>query len=218
MKTNKQTQNEQFVKESLILKGVASNILAMQLPKFDNLVEMLGSFDYTLKITPKLFESENSVVAFFQKYKEIKFAFSEFEYNLGQKNNAYAPICVFSGILKKIVLCENIISYYSNEQESNENYSKRVVDFDKNDARYLRIIDYFSERRNVLAPNPPIFTYEDRTYSIGEQEFKSENELFEFFYKFDSDTFFVYQFKIYNDNSIRLRYCKENMTIKYNQI
>jgi hypothetical protein len=207
MKTNKQTTSEQFLKESLILKGVATNVLAMQFPKFENLIEMFDSFDYTLKINPKLFESENSVFAFFQKYKEIKFAFSEFEYNLGQRNSAYAPICVFSGILKKIVLCENIISYYSNEQESNESYHKQTVNFDKNDARYLRIIDFLSERRNVLAPNLPIFSYEDKTYSIGEQEFKNENELYEYFYHTGSNTIFVYQIKIHNDNSITVRNC-----------
>ena len=46
MKTNEQTQNEQFVKESLILKGVANSLLSMQFPKFKNLIEMLEHFDY----------------------------------------------------------------------------------------------------------------------------------------------------------------------------
>ena len=63
--------------------------------------------------------------------------------------------------------------------------------------------------QNVLTPNLPIFQYDNKTYSIGEQEFKDEFELYEFFRKFHLDKFFVYQFRIYNDNTIKLRYCKE---------
>jgi N-acetyl-anhydromuramyl-L-alanine amidase AmpD len=80
METNEQAKNEQFVKESLILKGIANNLLSMQFPKFKNLIEMLQYFDYEVKITPKLFESENSVVAFFQKHNQIKSTVCEFEF------------------------------------------------------------------------------------------------------------------------------------------
>ena len=210
MKPNEQTQNEQFAKESLILKGIANNLLSMQFPKFKNLIEMLEYFDYEVKIEPKIFDTENSVVAFFQKHKELKSASIDFEYKLAQKNSTYNKISnVFAGILKKIVLCENILTLYMQDEEKTENYYKRLVDFDKNHERYFRIIEFLSEMQNVLTPNLPIFQYDNKTYSIGEQEFKDEFELYEFFRKFHLDKFFVYQFRIYNDNTIKLRYCKE---------
>lgn len=210
METNEQTKNEQFVKESLILKGVANNILAMQFPKFENLIKMLGTFDYEVKITSKIFESENSVVAFFQKHHQIKSTVNDFEFKLAQKNSTYNKISdVFAGILKKIALCENTISLYMQEEESNENCFKRLVNFFKNHDRYFRIIEFLSEMGNVLTPNLPIFKYNNKTYSIGEQEFKDEFELYEFFRKFHLDVFFVYQIKIHNDNSIILRSCHE---------
>ena len=123
MKPNEQTQNEQFAKESLILKGIANNLLSMQFPKFKNLIEMLEYFDYEVKIEPKIFDSENSVVAFFQKHKELKSASIDFEYKLAQKNSTYNKISnVFAGILKKIVLCENILTLYMQDEEKTENY------------------------------------------------------------------------------------------------
>ena len=209
MKTNEQTQNEQFVKESLILKGVANSLLSMQFPKFKNLIEMLQHFDYNVKIEPKIFESDNAVVAFFQKHREVLSTMTAFEHDISKRNNLYGTSTAYSGLLKKIVLCENTISLYMNNSQEFIPYEKQLIDFDKNDRRYMRIVDFLSERENVFAPNLPIFKYSGKTYSIGEQQFNSENDLIEFFMQ-KKENIFVYQFKILNDNSIAVRYCIEN--------
>lgn len=209
MKTNEQTQNEQFVKESLILKGVANSLLSMQFPKFKNLIEMLQHFDYNVKIEPKIFESDNAVVAFFQKHREVLSTMTAFEHDISKRNNLYGTSTAYSGLLKKIVLCENTISLYMNNSQESIPYEKQLIDFDKNDRRYMRIVDFLSERENVFAPNLPIFKYSGKTYSIGEQQFNSENDLIEFFMQ-KKENIFVYQFKILNDNSIAVRYCIEN--------
>jgi hypothetical protein len=211
METNEQTRNEQLIKEtkeSLILIGIANNILKMHFPKMQNLKDMLSFFDYEVSISPKLFESENSVVAFFQNHRDFKSVATQHDIEVAQKNSSYDKISdVFAGILKKIALCENTINIYLMPDDSNEFSSKKLVDFDKYHDRYFRIITILSGMENVLTPNLPIFKYDDKTYSIGEQKFKDEFELYEFFCKFHLDVFFVYQFKIYNDNSIILRYC-----------
>ena len=209
MKTNEQTQNEQFVKESLILKGVANSLLSMQFPKFKNLIEMLQHFDYNVKIEPKIFESDNAVVAFFQKHREVLSTMTAFEHDISKRNNLYGTSTAYSGLLKTIVLCENTISLYMNNSQESIPYEKQLIDFDKNDRRYMRIVDFLSERENVFAPNLPIFKYSGKTYSIGEQQFNSENDLIEFFMQ-KKENIFVYQFKILNDNSIAVRYCIEN--------
>jgi len=211
MKPNEQTQNEQFAKESLILKGIANNLLSMQFPKFKNLIEMLQYFDYEVKIEPKIFESENVVVAFFQKHHEVLSTMVAYEYEISKRTNSYeGKSNVYTGLLKKITLCENIISLYANSSkvDLSYNYGKQLIDFDENDKRYMRIIDFLSERDNVFAPNLPIFKYADRTYSIGEQTFNSETDLIEFYMQ-NKENMFVYQFKILNDNSVMVRYCVE---------
>ncbi len=209
MKTNEQTQNEQFVKESLILKGVANSLLSMQFPKFKNLIEMLEYFNYEVKIEPKIFEAGNVVVDFARKNREVLSAMNAYEYDISNRTNPYeGKSNVYTGLLKKIVLCENIISLYANNDKTEFNYLKSLVDFDKNDKRYMRVIDFLSERGNVFASNLPIFKYSSKTYSIGEQPFNSENDLIEFFMQ-KKENMFVYQFKILNDNSIVVRYCIE---------
>ncbi len=209
METNEQTKNEQFVKESLILKGIANNILSMQFPKFKNLVEMFGYFDYEVDIKPKIFESKNSVVAFFQKHYNIKSVVTQYDLEVAQKNSSYSKISdVFAGILKKIALCENTINVYLMPDDLNEFTSKKLVDFDKHHDRYFRIITFLSEKDYVLIPNLPIFRYMDKSYSVGEAYFKNENELVEHYVK-NTNIIFIYQVKIYNDNSIIVRCCNE---------
>ena len=209
MKTNEQTQNEQFVKESLILKGVANSLLSMQFPKFKNLIEMLEHFDYEVKIDPKIFATGNVVVDFARKNREVLSAMNSYEYEISSRTNSYeGKSNVYTGLLKKIVLCENIMSLYENDNKTEVNYLKLLIDFDRNDKRYMRIIDFLSERGNVFAPNLPIFKYSGKTYSIGEQSFNSENDLIEYFMQ-KKENIFVYQFKILNDNSVAVRYCIE---------
>jgi len=209
MKTNEQTQNEQsHVKESLILKGIASNLLSMQFPKFKNLIEMLQHFDYDVKIEPKIFESGNAVVAFFQKHREVLSTMTAFEYDISRRTNSCGMSTVYSGLLKKIVLCENTISLYMNNCQESIPYEKQLIDFDKNDRRYMKIIEFFSERGYVFAPNLPIFKYSDKTYSIEEQSFKCEGDLMEFYIQ-NKENVFVYEIRIFNDNSITLRCCFE---------
>lgn len=211
MKTNEQSKNEQFVKESLILKGIANNLLSMQFPKLNNLVEMLRCFDYELKIETKIFESTNEVVAFFQKHREVLSILVAYENDISKRTNSYnGKSNVYTGLLKKIVLCENTISLYANSSnvDLSYNYGKQLIDFDRNDERYMRIIDFLSDRGNVFAPNLPIFKYDDKTYSIGEQIFDSESELIDFYVQ-KKENVFVYQFRILNDNSIIVRSCFE---------
>jgi len=210
MKTNEQTQNEQsHVKESLILKGIASNLLSMQFPKFKNLIDMLQCFDYEVKIEPKIFESGNVVVAFFQKHHNTLLTMIGYENDIACRTNSCdAKSTVYSGFLKKIVLCENTVSLYMNNSTDFIAYEKQLIDFDGNDKRYMRLIDFFSERSNVFAPNLPIFKYSDKTYSIEEQSFKSEGDLMEFYIQ-NKENVFVYQIRIFNDNSITLRCCFE---------
>ena len=209
MKTNEQTQNEQFVKESLILKGVANTLLSMQFPKFKNLIEMLEHFDYEVKIDPKIFATGNVVVDFARKNREVLSAMNSYEHEISSRTNSYeGKSNVYTGLLKKIVLCENIMSLYENDNKTEINYLKLLIDFDRNDKRYMRIIDFLSERGNVFAPNLPIFKYSGKTYSIGEQSFNSENDLIEYFMQ-KKENIFVYQFKILNDNSVAVRYCIE---------
>ena len=209
MKPNEQTQNEQFAKESLILKGIANNLLSMQFPKFKNLIEMLEYFDYEVKIDPKIFETGNVVVDFARKNREVLSAMNSYEHEISSRTNSYeGKSNVYTGLLKKIVLCENIMSLYENDNKTEINYLKLLIDFDGNDKRYMRIIDFLSERGNVFAPNLPIFKYSGKTYSIGEQSFNSENDLIEYFMQ-KKENIFVYQFKILNDNSVVIRYCVE---------
>ena len=209
MKPNEQTQNEQFAKESLILKGIANNLLSMQFPKFKNLIEMFEYFDYEVKIDPKIFETGNVVVDFARKNRNVLSAMDAYEYDISNRINSYeGKSNVYTGLLKKIVLCENIMSLYENDNKTEINYLKLLIDFDGNDKRYMRIIDFLSERGNVFAPNLPIFKYLGKTYSIGEQPFNSENDLIEFFMQ-KKENMFVYQFKILNDNSVVIRYCVE---------
>ncbi len=204
MYTNEQTQNEQFAKESLILKGIASNLLSMQFPKFKNLIEMLQYFDYDVKIEPKIFDSDNVVIDFARKYSHIKFEIAKYEHDLANKQNSYEKISnVYSGLLKKIVLCENMMSLYSTN-EIELNYNKQLINFGKNDERYMRVIEFLSERNNILTPDLPIFKYSGKTYSVTEYPFNNETELIEFCIN-KKEIIFVYQIKIFNDNSIILR-------------
>lgn len=202
MKTNEQTQNELLMKESLILKGVASNLLSMQFPKFKNLEEMFSSFNYDVKISEKMFEPQNSVVAFFLKHKDTKSNVTKFDYEIARKNGGMLCASLYSGILKKITLCENTMSLYMNSDGS------KLIDFDTNHERYFRIISFLSERNNILASDLPIFRYNDITYSIDELVFKNENELYDFTYNCPN-ILFVYVIKIYLDGTIILRGKKE---------
>jgi hypothetical protein len=77
-----------------------------------------------------------------------------------------------------------------------------------NDKKYMKIIDFFSERKNIFASIKPVFIYSNKKYIISNQLFKSENDLIEFFSQ-KKENFFVYQFQILNDNSIIVRYCIE---------
>jgi hypothetical protein len=212
MITNEQAPNEQLIKEtkeSLILIGIANSILKMRFPKMNNLKEMLSFFDYEVNISSKRFESKNSVVAFFMEHNKIKSVITSFELKLAEKNSTYNKISgVFAGILKKIALCENIMNVYMGDDELKSSKGVQLVNFDKHHDRYYRIIEFLSERGNILTPNLPIFQYDNKTYSVGEQTFKDENELIDFLYN-KTDIMFIYQFKIYNNNSIILKYCIE---------
>ena len=202
MKTNEQTKNEQLTKESLILKGIANNIQSMHFPKFKNLEEMFSCFDYDIKITEKLSESDNSVLTFCLNHKNIKSEIIHYDLEIAKKNGGNIS-STYCGILKKITLCENTIYLYTNLEEPTT-----LVSFDANHERYFRIITFLSERGNILSSDLPIFKYKDKTYSIDDITFKSESELYGFFYE-NTDTWIIYQVKIYNDGTIVLRGNKE---------
>jgi hypothetical protein len=201
MKTNEQTKNEQLTKESLILKGIAGNIQSMHFPKFQNLEEMFSCFNYEIKITEKIADINNSVFAFLSKHKDIKSQITHYELEAAQKNGGNIA-SVYTGILKKITLCENTMCLYMNMDES------ILVNFDSNHERYFRIITFLSERDNVLASDLPIWKYKDKTYSVDDIPFKSESQLYSFFYE-TTDIWMIYQIKIINDGTIILRGCKE---------
>jgi hypothetical protein len=201
METNEQTKNQQLTKESIILKGIASNIQSMHFPKFKNLEEMFSCFDYEIKISEKLSETDNSVLAFLLNHKNIKSEIIHYDLEIAKKNNGNIS-STYSGILKKITLCENTMSLYMNFEEPT------LVGFNANHERYFRIITFLSERDNILSPDLPIYKYKDKTYSIDNIPFKSESELYGFFYK-NTDIWFIFQIKINFDGSIILRGNKE---------
>lgn len=94
------------------------------------------------------------------------------------------------------------MSFYINDAN---NYD--VIDIEKEDGRYLELIDLLSYNRLVHTPSLPIFKYGGVTYSVDDHTFKNKFEFERYFHELD-ETFFVYFFRIYNDDSIVMRYSK----------
>lgn len=206
MKTNEQTNQKQLTedaRESIIVKGIANSLLSMHFPKIKNLEEMLSYFDYEITIKPKEQEYDNLVMDFLTKNRYIKDTFRGFDLDLSKKNRDHKFSCVYDGLLKKITLCETLVSEYINHIEDSLD---TLVGFDCNHKRYFDIICFLSERKNVLAVELPIWQYNDKTYSVDELYFKDENDLYSYFYQNTSKTIFIYQVKILKNNTIEIRY------------
>jgi len=198
MKTNEQTKNEELMRESLILKGIANNLLSMHFPKFKNLEEMFLCFNYDVNIIEKILKSENSVIAFFLEHQQLQFKYINFDLDIAEKNSNHIS-GVYGGIMKKIVLCENTIYLHKNPMDL------ELVDFDANHGKYYKIIEFLSERDNIYATNLPIFQYWGETYSVDDHKFKNVSELINFFFETKNNVWFVYQIKIFVDGTIILR-------------
>ena len=205
MKTNEQSNEQQLKtsREALILKGIATNILEMQYPQMKNLKLMLSYFDYDIspmtKSTTEESKDSNFVTDFYYKNKNIRIAIDQFNYDVSKLTEEGQLNSVYDGLLKKITLCENVISHYINESNLTEE-----VDFDKEHYKFYEMIDFLSKNRFILTPSLPIFKYMGVTYSVNENKFKNKLEFMNYFNDIN-EIIFVYFFKIYKDDSIIVR-------------
>jgi len=175
--------SDTHVKESIILKGIATSINAMSFPKFQNLKEMLLHFDYTLitsddaRINEEIKKNSHAIDKS-DTIELLKVNRHIIEY--ARKRMFDTPdgnlVTMYTPEEKMLMFIDNAISSYINEDR---NSNKTEIEEDIVDN--IRMLSTFiSNHPKIGVCWLPIFKHLGCSYNIETQKFEKFNDVIHF--------------------------------------
>jgi hypothetical protein len=149
------------------------------------------------------FAIEKSIEYDENDFTQIPLKYGEFLKDMANKSESTTTSIKF---LKKILLCQNIVSEYNS---INYNFNKDILEIYKLKNEYINLINLIIENNYIWINYLPIFKLNNIIYEVSKKQFNNLN-IFKKFIINNEEFISILNFIINNDNSVDLRYCKFN--------
>src|SRR5271157_2249432 len=111
-------------RESIILKGIAAEVSSMKFPNFVELDKMLSKFDWEVREKPSIIDikfryDSNDFIQYLEHNRKYLINYFDFANEIDiHPENSLDTFLTCQGLIKKLVLCQNIESaYFNNNKE-----------------------------------------------------------------------------------------------------